>query len=634
MADGQNQTSSDFFGELNTQFDRYKNFSSALIEDIAKAVTNISYYGNELNKTFGQGRQRIVEIQTAIADNIPGIARLGGRIEDVQRTMSEIALASRRNVIATTEQTEKLYAATKVVGESAQYLVDSFTDVGVGLSQMNKQIENSVLYIQSIGGNTKQVFKVVTDNMDQMNRYQFEGGVQGLTKMAAQASMLRYDMRETFRLADTLYKPERAVEVAGAFQRLGLAVGDLGDPFRLMSDSINNPEGLQDSLIQMTKQFTYFDDKTKTFKISPEGVIRLKELQEQTGISAQEMTKLGLAAQESDRRLKAISSVGLNVKEEDKQLLANISRMGEGGEYEIQVKDAEGKMYYEKLANISQDQLNATLQQQKEGPKTLEDIARASMNYDELISNDVRSILHGLLYGFATPQKGLQGLEDVRKVTNTLSGIASKMFGTTTTGRKMSTTAIEDIQQFFKDLKDPKKSGTEALADLMDRVGKQSEQFGAGFKDSMIEYLNKVSDKLDGKSGLDTGTKSLIDQLLGDKRVPGATGTSTGTSTTYDRLLGKADPISINREGVNQPEAQTVTVKYDFDPIEIKITGDAGRLDSAQIQTQINKALTAAVSNLPPTMIMSSQQFYNPTKTGPITGPYTYNANVNNQPAK
>ena len=168
---------------------------------------------------------------------------------------------------------------------------------------MNKQIQDSVLYIQSLGGNTKQVFKVVTDNMDQLNRYQFDGGVQGLTRMAAQASMLRYDMRETFRLADTLYKPERAVEVAAAFQRLGLAVGDLGDPFRLMSDSINNPEGLQDSLVQMTKQFTYFDDKTKTFKISPDGVLRLKELQEQTDYN-NNLLKKGLSDEQLKQSLK------------------------------------------------------------------------------------------------------------------------------------------------------------------------------------------------------------------------------------------------------------------------------------------------------------------------------------------
>ena len=210
-------------------------------------------------------------------------------------------------------------------------------------------------------------------------------------------------MRETFSLADNLYKPERAIEVASAFQRLGLAVGDLADPFRLMNDSINNPQGIQDSLVNVAKQFTYLDSKTKTFKITPEGVIRLKELQEQTGVNANEMMKLGVAAKEADARISAISAIGLNVKEEDKQLLSNISRMGDGGEYEISVKDsATGERRWEKLTSVSQQQLEATLKEQKEGPKSLEDIARSQLDYSEMVAGDVRAIYHGFMYGFAS----------------------------------------------------------------------------------------------------------------------------------------------------------------------------------------------------------------------------------------
>jgi hypothetical protein len=70
-----------------------------------------------------------------------------------------------------------------------------------------------MLYIRSIGGNTKQIMEDVTNNMDQMNRFQFENGVKGLTKMAAQASMLRFDMNETFKLADKVLSPEGAIQL-------------------------------------------------------------------------------------------------------------------------------------------------------------------------------------------------------------------------------------------------------------------------------------------------------------------------------------------------------------------------------------------------------------------------------------
>lgn len=619
MADEQRPL--DYFKELTDKIDEYKNSSLvAFFNDVAKAVTSLESYGAEVNRTFGETRQRIGEIKTAIADSLPGINRLGGDIKDVQTTISDIALETKRNVIATTEQTEKLYAATKVTELSVRTLVDGFADVGVGIGQMSKQLESSINYIRSIGGNTKEVFKVVSSNMDQLNRYQFDGGIQGLTKMAAQASMLRYDMGETFRLADGLYKPERAIEVASAFQRLGLAVGDLADPFRLMNASIMDPQGLQDSLVNMTKQFTYFDNQTKTFKITPEGVIRLKELESQTQISATEMTKLGLAAREADARISAISAVGLNVNEEDKQLLSNIARMGDGGEYEISVKDSEsGERRWEKLTNVSQQQLEATLKEQKEGPKTLEDIARSQLDYSEMVAGDVRAIYNGFMYGFGSERRVTQEVEGLRKTTDALTGTFSKMFGTTKTGRAMASTAIDDMKQFFKDLTDPNKSKADAMASLLEKVSAQSQKFGTDFKDGMQEFLNKSADKLTDKTMAESGAKTLIEQLLGEKRKPNVAATD---ASMYSNLMGKSTPIdlgtrrmSTNTIGDGLTTTQT-TSKVDVGgKIQVEFTATNG--------SELSKKVLDDWANSPQTKqyFLSLVQPNNPTKA-PVNRTY------------
>jgi hypothetical protein len=535
----------DYFKELTDKMEEYrKNGLVAFFTDIGRAITDLDVYGGAINRAFGETRQRIGDIKTALADATPRIDRLGGDLASAQQAIQDIALGTKRNVIATTEQTEKLYAAFKVTGVEIRSLVDGFEDVGVGVGQMSKQIENSVQYIQSIGANTKQVFGVVTNNMDQLNRYQFEGGVQGLTKMAAQASMLRFDMRETFNLADNLYKPERAIEVASAFQRLGLAVGDLADPFRLMNDSINNPQGIQDSLVNVAKQFTYLDDKTKTFKITPEGVLRLKELQEQTGVNANEMMKLGLAAKEADARISAISQVGLNVKEEDKQLLANISRMGDGGEYEISVKDdATGERRWEKLTSVSQQQLEATLKEQKEGPKTLEDIARSQLDYGEQVAGDVRAIYHGFMYGFASNQTINKEVEGGRRLTDAITGTLSDFYGKTTSGRQMSSTAIADFKQFVKDMNDPNKGFREASATLLETADKQSQKFGSEFKEGVQKALGQMIGKLEsGKSETELGGKKLLEGLMGNNLKPNI---NEGKFSTYNALMGKSDPIDL-----------------------------------------------------------------------------------------
>jgi hypothetical protein len=536
MADN-NQSIGDFFSELGEAF-HFKDGKinmAGFVEDLGSAVSSLTSYSTEINKTFGQTRQRITEIQTTLADTLPGITRLGGSMKDVQETLSSIAEESNRNVLATTTQTERLFAATKVTGESTKVLVKDFTDVGVGLTQMNSQIEKSVNYIQSIGGNTQQVFKIVTANMDQLNRYQFDGGVEGLTKMAAQASMLRFNMNETFRLADRVLSPEGAVETAAAFQRLGLAVGGLGDPFQLMNQSINDPSGLQDSLANVAKQFTYFDDKTKTFKINPQGVLTLKELEKQTGVSASEMSKLGLAAKEADQRISAINAAGLNVKEEDRTLLANIARMGDGGQYEVEVKDKDGKQYYEKLTNLTQDQLDATIKQQKDGPKTLEDIARAQMNYSEKLVSDVKSIKDKVVYGLASPRAGLEGIEGIgRLVTNAFSGELSKA-GKTDDYRKVTETAIEDIKGLVKDIQSGKGVGN-SFANLFDKVNDQSKTMGADFKKGMDNVLDKIYNKIGDKTYGETLTKDLMGQLMGKDNTKGSAKTNETKPSLYNQL--------------------------------------------------------------------------------------------------
>jgi hypothetical protein len=353
-------------------------------KSLKEAQDALSKFSAEILKTFGQGRERVFELQKALVDAVPAVTRLGGDLSNVQQIISGIATASRRNVLATTEQIEKFYAVEKVLGKTANELSDSFLNVGVGIESIPKALEESIQYVQSIGGNAKQVFDDVSKNMEKMNRFQFEDGVLGLTKMAAQASMMRFDVGETLKLADDVLNPDRAIEVASAFQRLGVAAGTLVDPFALMNASINDPSGIQDSLIEISKKFAYFDNQTKSFKISQEGILKFKELEEITGFNAAEMSKLGVAALEVDKRLTQISPSIKFKNEEDKQYLANIARMGDGGEYEVEFRDERGQEQIKKLSEINQTEFDKLIDEQKQGEKSIEELTRDQMTLQEI----------------------------------------------------------------------------------------------------------------------------------------------------------------------------------------------------------------------------------------------------------
>jgi hypothetical protein len=548
----------------------------------------LSEYANNINILFTQGRQRMLELQTALADTTPSIARMGGSIGDVANIIGKVAEGSRRNVVASTEEVEKLFAAQKVLGLGADTLTKSFLDVGMGIETIGDTLEESVNYIQSIGGNAATVMRDVTNNMDQMNRYQFEGGVQGLTKMAAQASMLRFDMNQTFQLADKVLSPEGAIETAAAFQRLGVAAGTLVDPFALMNASINDPGSLQDSLVDVAKQFTYFDEKTKTFKINPQGVLTLKELQTQTGVSAAEMSKLGLAAAEADKRISAVGSAGLNIKEDDKQYLANIARMGEGGEYEVKIRNEEGIESTRKLTEITQTEFENLIKEQRDRPKDMEEIARSQMSTSEVIKGDVAAIRAKIVGGVVSAGPILQAKEDVRGTVTNVSGEFSNM-GSTKSVRDVTETGITDLKSLYYDLTDGNKDTVTAISDYLNKSG---DLLGKIEKD-FIKSLEDTSKQIRANAKDDSIEAKLIDTISGkitEKET--ALQQTSGNQTTSSLLEGRQTQV---QEVIRNTTTTNGMMKSTIDiggTIKLEVTAPAGT-DSQTIDRAFSKLLNS-----------------------------------------
>jgi len=108
---------------------RIKSLLDIGVEDFASAVTRLSQASTDINKVFTQGRQRVVELQQAVADSVPDVLRLGGSVQDVSSAIEGVAKAANRNVLATQEQIEKLYAANKILDLSAESLTNSFMNV-------------------------------------------------------------------------------------------------------------------------------------------------------------------------------------------------------------------------------------------------------------------------------------------------------------------------------------------------------------------------------------------------------------------------------------------------------------------------------------------------------------------------
>lgn len=561
-----------------------KAYSLPSVEEFTNAYEGISAGAIKINAAFGQTKQRLVEIQTAIADTAPGVSRLGGKIEDVTNTINEIAKASRRNVIANSEDVSKMYAAQKILGGTVEDISNSFLNVGVGISQIPKELEKSINYIQSIGGNTTAVMKDVRENMNQMNRYQFEGGVQGLTKMAAQASMLRFDMKETFALAEKVLTPEGAIEVASAFQRLGVSAGSLVDPFSLMNQSINDPSGLQDSLANVSKQFTYFDEKTKTFKINPQGVLTLREMEKAANLTQGSLSKMGLAAAELDKRISEVNAAGLHFgSEEDKQYLQNIASMGKGGKYEVELKDGTKK----ELQQLNQEEFDELIDEQKNGPKTLEEIARGQMTYMEVMANDVTAIRMAVAAGVVTQREFLKGLKDVGEVGTSLTKNASKELADTGAVRNTVSGLIGDMKTLFLDLTGDNKTTKEAFNDYVNNLREQGVKISESLQGKAIKILEASRNELDNSNSAQRTANKVYDTLLGGAKVNNIQGNRPISSLIDgNRTTAIKETVSNGGSLINQSSKITFDGKTD---INVNIKQDPQESLTAKHKEEVSK---------------------------------------------
>jgi hypothetical protein len=307
-----------------------------------------------------------------------------------------------------------------------------------------------------------------------------------------------------------------------------------------MNQSINDPSGLQNSLADVAKSFTYFDEKTQSFKINPQGVLTLREMENEIGVSAAEMSKMGLAAADLDRRLSQVKTAGLKfANEEDKQYLANIARMGEGGKYEVKIDDKTTKQ----LQDLSQDEFDKLIQQQKDAPKTMEEIQKSQLGFTKSIEADIRAIKDKLVLGLASSQaSNMEGLTSI--VKNFVSN-AQKMVPESNEMRKGVDGVVEKVQEV---LETGMKDGFQSISfgESIDKIKETLLQKGSNMDDKMVKVVQDLAKQTaTGLRGNSQVEKLFKDAILGKT---GSTTTPTNTKTgVISGTQTKSKPITIEQ---------------------------------------------------------------------------------------
>jgi hypothetical protein len=323
-----------------------------LMRNVESASVILDQSFQKMVNKMGMGANLATEIKQEFSEAAIDIIRLGGTETDALNTQLNTLDSMGRNVLLTSERMTEFYATTRATGLELPVLQKGFKDIGTSIYQIDNEMIKVIDTANRLGVSSKIVSKAVVENLQQLNRLGFENGIEGLAEMAAKSSALRTNMADVFKFADKVLSPESAIETAAALQRLGVTSSSLVDPLRLMDLAQNNVPELNEELGKMLKTYTYFDKQSQSFRIMPSARRDLKALEEAMGIPLDQLEKFALGAADLDKKMSEISFAGYGLDDETKELVANLSELGEGGEYKITTKDASGQLVEQSVTEL------------------------------------------------------------------------------------------------------------------------------------------------------------------------------------------------------------------------------------------------------------------------------------------
>lgn len=427
---------------------------------IATALNNLDESASKIVKSFGISKDRAGELKQTVADAIPQFVGLGLSVGDVTETIKGLGDSLKTNIMISSESLANFAATSDVTGVKQADLAVKFRDVGVSIGSIGDKMLDVVKIARQAGVTVEAVSEGVVGNLDKMNLYNFEGGVKGLAKMAAQASRLGIEMTSIFTIVDKVFNPEGAIEFAASLQRLGVTSSQLLDPLRLMDLAQNDPTELQNQIVNMTKEFTRFNKENNQIEILPGAKRRIEEIGKAMGLNSGELQKMAVNAGMFEMKLKQIKFPTDIATKEDRELIATMAQINDKGIATVRMEkiDEEGNLtgeFVEKLvSDLNTDDVKKLAVQQKNNDASIEDIAKNQLTELRKIGSSINEFVGAAKYGIASSksfQDGYKGtLGTVQGMINTT--LPKEPYRETKTYRTGTDAMIKELDKIIGDL--------------------------------------------------------------------------------------------------------------------------------------------------------------------------------------
>ncbi len=443
-------------------------------DDLLKSTKGSAGYVGEVGKAMLEGLNEAMIATTRLGVSVNEFI---DATESLMVNSERMALYSENTIYAGMEASMAYTKNSRTLLENAE----GFRNVGLGLSDAAKAIEDIGKRSINMGLSAKATSETLIKNLGSLNAYGFQNGIKGLGKMVQEAQALKINMDDVLKVADKLYDPESAITLAANLQVVGGAFGDLGDPIKLMYDATNNVESLQTSIIGAARSLATYNAEQGRFEVSGANLRRAKAMSDALGISMGELTNMAV---KGAAKFEAMSQLDMfpKLSDEQKEFVSNLATMKDGKVGFDLPKDMAAQMGITNLVDgfvsiddLSSDQVEKLQKLQEQNEKlSTKDIARQQLNATTQIMSVVTAIY-------------LRGQNDVRT-----SGIGVK-----------SKEKVQAGSDFLYDTFDASKMSMKQIKDLA------ADQALDAIKASAQPYLDKFKEFAEDNGIIDAAQQGM-----------------------------------------------------------------------------------------------------------------------------
>jgi hypothetical protein len=544
-----------------------------------EALRELSY--DLVQETMGQTRIIGQAVAHSMGEATFETLQFGVSLDDNLNLMKQINSVMKVNTLLTTEQVVNMQALAKSAGVTASEIVpivEGFATIGVGTDTAIENIDTMAKQARSYGINVGEFMKGISTNIKQLSTYNFKAGVEGFSRMVAKAQALRMDVSKTFSLAEGLLEPEKAIETAAGFQMLGGAVGDLGDPFKLLYMAQNDVEGLQDSILDMAESAVVFNEKTGEFDIPVTEMYRLREAAKLTGMDINELSNTAIKSRERTQKLGVLDAF-TELSEEEKELIANMADIDGKGQMTVSLPyEDDGVMKTRTLdaTQLTAEELKELRKLQQDNDASAKDIALRQLTALESISNAIKSSEAATVMGGVNTA----GVSDALDAGEAMGKTLMEGLNNTINAENMEDYGYSLTQALAKGLNDPDTmSGFQAVAG----------DIGQTMMDELILAPERYKEKIEQGNifkGLDLET-AAAEKLIN---------LGQGITAIGEDLINMLPPSVVQqiKDGTMAISGAGEAFKVVFESIGGEILGDIMSIIQSNAQTTAGASTTTA----------------------------------------